>query len=62
MKSVSPTSWWWIRHAPVTSHQGIVYGNQDVSCDTSDKEVFRRLATMLPKDAVWVTSQSTTRS
>ncbi len=57
MNAVNPTSWWWVRHAPVTSHVGRIYGSDDVACDTSDREVFRRLAGMLPRNAVWVTSQ-----
>jgi len=27
------TRWWWIRHAPVTSHAGRNYGQQDVEAD-----------------------------
>ena len=50
----SPTRWWWIRHAPVTSHAGRIYGNQDVACDCSDEAVFRGLAAQLPDDAVWI--------
>ena len=32
------TSWWWIRHAPVTSHQGRLYG------DSSPSELFAKSA------------------
>jgi len=51
------TRWWWVRHAPVTTHGGKIYGQKDVPCDTSDAAAFRGLAYMLPKNAVWVTSQ-----
>jgi broad specificity phosphatase PhoE len=50
------TRWWWIRHAPVTAHDGRVYGQSDVPCDTSDAAAFRALAAMLPAGAVLVTS------
>ncbi|MEO3427691.1 histidine phosphatase family protein [Pelagibius sp. CAU 1746] len=51
---MTTTRWWWIRHAPVTSHAGLVYGNQDVPCDCGDEAVFRGLAARLPDDAAWV--------
>ncbi len=50
------TSWWWVRHAPVTVNNGRIYGNDNPPCDTSDREIFRRLASRLPHDAVWVSS------
>ncbi len=50
------TRWWWVRHAPVTTHGGKIYGQKDVPCDTSDAAAFAGLAYMLPKQAVWVTS------
>ncbi len=50
------TRWWWIRHAPVINHGGRIYGQDDLECDCSDVESFRRLARMLPADALWVTS------
>ena len=50
------TRWWWIRHAPVTSAGGRVYGASDVPADCSDTEAFAGLARYLPRDAVWVTS------
>ena len=53
---MSDTRWWWIRHAPVTAHGGRIYGASDVPCDVSAREVFQRLAGLLPSDAVWVTS------
>jgi alpha-ribazole phosphatase len=51
-----PTSWWWIRHAPVTGAEGRLNGRLDVDCDTSDERSFRALAAMLPGDAVSVVS------
>ena len=50
------TRWWWIRHAPVVGHNGRIYGQDDHDCDCSDTETFRRLAGVLPREAVWVTS------
>lgn len=50
------TRWWWVRHGPVPSQKGLIYGQRDVSCDTSDVVAFQGLAKTLPKDAVWVTS------
>jgi len=60
---MSHTRWWWIRHAPVTSHAGRIYGNLDVACDCSEQPRFRALAAGLPRDAVWVvTPLSRTRA
>src|SRR3546814_17918696 len=57
------TRWWWIRHAPVTGHDGRIYGNLDVDCDCGDEPLFRALAGSLPADAVWiVTPLSRTRA
>ena len=58
------TRWWWIRHAPVTSANGRIYGQMDMDCDTSDTPVYDGLAGLLPRDAVWVTShlRRTTRT
>ena len=50
------TRWWWIRHAPVIGHEGRIYGNSEVACDTSDAAAFGALAGRLPDRAVWVTS------
>jgi alpha-ribazole phosphatase len=50
------TRWWWLRHAPVTSDGGRVYGQRDVACDVSDRAAFEILAQRLPKGAVWVAS------
>ena len=50
------TRWWWVRHAPAFRKDGAIYGNDEVPCDTSDRDAFRWLARRLPADAVWVTS------
>ncbi|HWW37490.1 MAG TPA: histidine phosphatase family protein [Xanthobacteraceae bacterium] len=50
------TRWWWIRHAPVVVDEGRIYGQSDLPCDCSDERVFARLATLLPRKAVWLTS------
>ncbi len=51
-----PTSWWWIRHAPVRGAEGRLTGQRDVECDTSDERSFRALAAMLPGDAIPIVS------
>ena len=51
-----PTSWWWIRHAPVTGAEGRLSGQRDVDCDTSDARSFRAVAAMLPTGAVAIVS------
>jgi alpha-ribazole phosphatase len=53
------TRWWWVRHAPVTVNDGCVYGQTDPVCDCDDEPAFKGLAGLLPKDAVWVTSNLT---
>ena len=50
------TKWWWVRHAPVVGVDGVMYGSNDVDCDTSDLLSFKSLASVLPSDAVWLTS------
>ena len=50
------TRWWWIRHAPVTSDGGRIYGQRDIECDLSDRAAFAALAATLPREAVWVVS------
>jgi alpha-ribazole phosphatase len=50
------TRWWWVRHAPVRNDGGNIYGQTDIACDTSDTEVFDAVARILPRDAVWVSS------
>jgi len=49
------TRWWWVRHAPVPDG-GRIYGQRDLDCDCTDREVFRILAHQLPENAVWLTS------
>jgi len=50
------TRWWWVRHAPVRSDCGNIYGQTDIACDTGDREVFEAVAKILPRKAVWVAS------
>ncbi|HTY68690.1 MAG TPA: histidine phosphatase family protein [Alphaproteobacteria bacterium] len=50
------TRWWWIRHAPVPNPEQRCYGQRDMACDTSNVEAFRALASRLPDNAVWVTT------
>jgi alpha-ribazole phosphatase len=50
------TRWWWVRHAPVRSDGGNIYGQTDIACDTGDREVFEAVAKILPRKAVWVAS------
>lgn len=50
------TQWFWIRHAPVTTAGGRIYGQQDMPADTSDGATFAGLAARLPEGAVLVTS------
>ncbi len=50
------TRWWWVRHAPVRSDGGNIYGQTDIACDTSDREVFEAVAKILPRSAVWYAS------
>lgn len=52
----APTHWWWIRHAPVPGAPGRLFGQMDVSCDTSDAAAFGALARVLPPEATWVVS------
>ncbi len=54
--SVVTTRWWWIRHAPVRNDGGNIYGQKDIACDTSDREVFEAVAKILPRNAVWYAS------
>jgi len=53
--SATPTQWWWIRHAPVPDG-GRIYGQRDLGCDCTDAAIFAAVASELPRDAVWVTS------
>jgi len=54
--SVVITRWWWVRHAPVRSDGGNIYGQSDIECDCGDGEVFEAVAKILPRNAVWVAS------
>ena len=56
LNDLTVTNWWWVRHAPVTSHHGRLYGQSDVLANTEDRAVFEGLAARLPKGALWVTS------
>jgi alpha-ribazole phosphatase len=53
---VVATRWWWVRHAPVREDGGNIYGQKDIACDTSDREVFEAVAKILPRNAVWYAS------
>jgi broad specificity phosphatase PhoE len=53
---VTSTRWWWVRHAPVRSDGGNIYGQSDIECDCSDKPVFAGVAKFLPRDAIWFAS------
>ncbi len=48
------TRWWWIRHAPVSHLNGVIYGDSDPDADTSDTHKFTSVAGRLPTEAVWV--------
>lgn len=50
------TEFWWVRHAPVTGHDGRRYGALDVDCDVSDEASFQGLARLLPKKGALVSS------
>lgn len=50
------TRWWWVRHAPVSINNGRIYGQQDLSCDCSDKALFDYAAKILPRPAKLITS------
>jgi alpha-ribazole phosphatase len=54
--SVVITRWWWVRHAPVRSDGGNIYGQSDIECDCGDREVFEAVAKILPRNAVWFSS------
>ncbi|NGX98345.1 MAG: histidine phosphatase family protein, partial [Candidatus Afipia apatlaquensis] len=53
---VTSTRWWWVRHAPVRTDGGNIYGQFDIDCDCSDSVVFAGVAKFLPRDAVWFSS------
>ncbi len=55
--SVTVTKFHWVRHAPVKSIMpGRIYGQRDVGCNLKDTDSLKRVADLLPDDAVWVTS------
>ena len=47
---------WWIRHAPVIGNHNRCYGNNEVDCDVSDKNSFKNIVSVLPKNADVYTS------
>ena len=53
---VVATRWWWVRHAPVREDGGCIYGQKDLGCDTSDRVVFDAVGKILPRNAVWYSS------
>jgi alpha-ribazole phosphatase len=53
---VVATRWWWVRHAPVRSDGGNIYGQKDMDCDCSDRVVFDAVGKILPRNAVWFAS------
>ena len=52
----SVTRWWWVRHAPVPNPEGRCYGQIDKDCDVSNEALFKHQAKLLPKGAVWYSS------
>ncbi len=50
------TRWWWVRHAPVTSTKGRIYGNTDPPANVEDPPTYAALARFLPDDSALVTS------
>ena len=44
-------SFWWVRHAPVINNDNCCYGDNEVDCDTSDKNSFNNLVNNLPENA-----------
>ena len=52
----SITRWWWVRHAPVPNPEGRCYGQTDKDCDISNDALFKHQAALLPKGAVWYSS------
>lgn len=53
---MTPTRWWWVRHAPSVGVPGIIHGQDDVDADLSDKAALDARRQSLPEDAVWLTS------
>lgn len=56
-KGVVATRWWWIRHAPVRTDGGNIYGQIDIDCDCSDRVVFDAIGKVLPRNAAWYASR-----
>ena len=54
MAGMIETRWWWIRHAPVVNPSGVIYGQQDVPVDLSDRRFVTALAQRLPTSALWI--------
>ncbi len=52
----SITRWWWVRHAPVPNPEGRCYGQFDKDCDVSNEALFKHQAALLPKGAIWYSS------
>jgi broad specificity phosphatase PhoE len=52
----SITRWWWVRHAPVPNPERRCYGQTDKDCDVSNEALFKHQAKLLPKGAVWYSS------
>ncbi|NNE83449.1 MAG: histidine phosphatase family protein [Alphaproteobacteria bacterium] len=50
------TRWWWVRHAPVTSTGGRIYGNTDPAANVEDPPTYAALARFLPANGTLVTS------
>ena len=53
---MTPTRWWWLRHAPVPDTENRICGRLDPPCDLSDQERLSALAAYLPRQAVVVES------
>lgn len=47
-EDMAVSTWWWVRHAPVTETKGRIYGNSDPNCMTDDRVAFEGLARILP--------------
>jgi broad specificity phosphatase PhoE len=52
----SITRWWWVRHAPVPNPEGRCYGQSDKDCDVGNEALFKHQAALLPKGAIWYSS------
>ncbi len=54
---VETTRWWWVRHAPVREDGGCIYGQRDLGCDFSERDVFEAVAKILPSNSLWMSSK-----